>query len=339
MFSFNDFPSSFKDFPSTSTLFSWYASTTASVMMIRTMFNDLLPEVVRTYLCSFFLNIFKRGSNELTLVIEESTSFSQNQIYEASDAYLSTKITSKTKRVKICKTPYQKNITVRLEKNEEIVDTFEGVELTWRHVCFDPAHRLNNPARLMQYPVRPEKKAFELTFHQKNKDMVFNSYMPFVLQKANAISEEERSLSMYTLSKMEVDKSIKWASINLEHPATFDTIAMEPKLKRNLIEDLNRFLRRKDFYKRVGRAWKRGYLLYGPPGTGKSSLVAAMANYLKFDVYDLQLASIMHDSDLRKLLLQTGNRSILVIEDIDCSADLTDRRNGSTLPEVSSNSY
>jgi chaperone BCS1 len=101
---------------------------------------------------------------------------------------------------------------------------------------------------------------------------------------------------------------------------------MEPDLKNIVIEDLNRFVKRKDFYKRVGRAWKRGYLLYGPPGTGKSSLVAAMANHLKFDVYDLQLANIMRDSDLRRLFLATGNRSILVIEDIDCSLDLPDRR-------------
>lgn len=101
---------------------------------------------------------------------------------------------------------------------------------------------------------------------------------------------------------------------------------MDPELKQGVMEDLNRFVKRKEFYKRVGRAWKRGYLLYGPPGTGKSSLVAAMANHLKFDVYDLQLANIMRDSDLRKLLLATGNRSILVIEDIDCSVDLPDRR-------------
>lgn len=75
----------------------------------------------------------------------------------------------------------------------------------------------------------------------------------------------------------------------------------------------------KEFYKRVGRAWKRGYLLYGPPGTGKSSLIAAMANYLKFDIYDLQLANIVSDSDLRRLLLsQIG----------DCSVDLPDRIHG-----------
>ena len=53
-----------------------------------------------------------------------------------------------------------------------------------------------------------------------------------------------------------------------------------------------------------------------------------MANYLKFDIYDLQLDNLVTDSDLRKLLLATANRSILVIEDIDCSVDLPGRRHG-----------
>ncbi|CAA0839254.1 P-loop containing nucleoside triphosphate hydrolases superfamily protein [Striga hermonthica] len=89
--------------------------------------------------------------------------------------------------------------------------------------------------------------------------------------------------------------------------------------------DLDRFVRRRDYYRRVGKAWKRGYLLYGPPGTGKSSLVAAMANYLKFDVYDLELTSVYSNSDLRRTLLSTNNRSIIVIEDVDCSAQMHDR--------------
>lgn len=89
------------------------------------------------------------------------------------------------------------------------------------------------------------------------------------------------------------------------------------------MEDLTAFAAGREFYSRVGRAWKRGYLLYGPPGSGKSSLIAAMANFLCYDVYDLELTKVSDNSELRSLLIQTTNRSVIVIEDIDCSVDLT----------------
>ncbi|KAL1213540.1 AAA-ATPase [Cardamine amara subsp. amara] len=112
----------------------------------------------------------------------------------------------------------------------------------------------------------------------------------------------------------------EWGCTNLEHPSTFDTLAMDPNAKKKIIDDLERFLKRREFYKRVGKAWKRGYLLYGPPGTSKTSLIAAMANYLKFDVFDLELSSIYDNGELKR-----RNRSILVIEDIDCNAKVRDR--------------
>ncbi|GFY89709.1 P-loop containing nucleoside triphosphate hydrolases superfamily protein [Actinidia rufa] len=104
-----------------------------------------------------------------------------------------------------------------------------------------------------------------------------------------------KSLCLYP----DVQSSHAWNAINLDHPATFETLAMDVELKSTIMEDLERFVRRRDLYRKVGKAWKRGYLLYGPPGTGKSSLIAAMANYLKFDVYDLELTDIRDNSDLR----------------------------------------
>ena len=70
----------------------------------------------------------------------------------------------------------------------------------------------------------------------------------------------------------------------------------------------------------------RGYLLYGPPGTRKLTMVATNANLLSYDVYDLELTVVHDNTELRRLLIDTTSKSILVIEDIDCSVDLTGRR-------------
>uniref|UniRef100_A0A6N2NIJ7 AAA+ ATPase domain-containing protein n=1 Tax=Salix viminalis TaxID=40686 RepID=A0A6N2NIJ7_SALVM len=315
-----------KELPSSSSLLAAYASMAGSIMMAQSIANQLshlIPHQIRGYFLSTLRYFFKPQSPVLTLVIEESTGIAQNQIYDASETYLCTKVSPRTKRLKISKTPKERNFTIKLEKGEKIVDHYEGIELQWRLV-FAEADKNDSHNHLQ--PKNVEKRWFELSFHRNHKETVLGSYLPYILGKAKYIKEEDRVLKMHTLGNSQGYGGIKWESINLEHPASFETLAMEPDLKDLLIQDLNRFVKRKDFYKRVGRAWKRGYLLYGPPGTGKSSLVAAMANHLKFDVYDLQLANIMRDSDLRRLFLATGNRSILVIEDIDCSLDLPDRR-------------
>ncbi|XP_041021267.1 AAA-ATPase At2g18193-like [Juglans microcarpa x Juglans regia] len=306
---------------SASTLFSAYASLAASMMLIRSMANELLPPQLRSYLFSAFTYFFTPLSSTLTLVIDEQCGMVRNQVYDAAEIYLLTKISPNTDRLRVSKTQRQKHLGVAIEKDEEITDTFENLQLIWRFVCTEPKNQHSS-----------ERRCYVLIFNKKFKDKVFDSYLPYVLLRAKAILEEQKVVKLYSRECPYDDEDGSggggvWGSINLEHPSTFDTLAMDPELKKSIIDDLDRFVRRKEFYRKVGKAWKRGYLLYGPPGTGKSSLIAAMANYLKFDIYDLELTSIFSNSDLRRVLLSTTNRSILVIEDIDCSMEMQDRQN------------
>ncbi|KAI3924807.1 hypothetical protein MKW98_031058 [Papaver atlanticum] len=101
---------------------------------------------------------------------------------------------------------------------------------------------------------------------------------------------------------------------------------MDPDKKNEIIDDLLTFRDGKQYYAKVGKPWKRGYLLYGPPGTGKSSMIASMTNLLNYDVYDVELTTVTDNSELRRLLQDTTDKCIIVIEDIDCSLSLTGKR-------------
>ncbi|XAR73839.1 hypothetical protein NMG60_11007941 [Bertholletia excelsa] len=288
-------------------------------MLVRSMANELVPSPVRSYLNSLVHYLFTPLSNRLTIVVDERCGFSRNQVYDAAETYLRTKINPNTERIKVSKTSKQKNLLVGIEKGEKVSDRFDNIELTWRFVTVEPQNNSSG-----------EKRFFELSFHKRFKNRILNEYLPYVLARHKEINEQEKMVMLYssdrTYGNVEGGGRGGWGSINLEHPATFDTLALDPELKKAIIDDLERFVRRREFYKRVGKAWKRGYLLYGPPGTGKSSLIAAIANYLKFDIYDLELTSLYSNSDLRRILVSTTNRSIIVIEDIDCSVEMQDRQ-------------
>ncbi|KAG6594810.1 AAA-ATPase, partial [Cucurbita argyrosperma subsp. sororia] len=305
---------------SASAVFSAYASFATTMMLVRSITSELLPPKIISFFHSIFFYFFGSVSFQVKIIIEENCGFSPNQIFQAAEVYLRTKISPSTETLKAHKTSRQKKITLSIDKGQEIVDHFDNIRLQWRFVC---SHDEQNGGG------NKEKRHFELVFPKKFRDRVVESYLPYVLKRAKEIKEEDKVVKIFS-QECQYDEdggSGNWGSINLDHPSTFETLAMDPDLKQSIIDDLDRFVNRREFYKKVGKAWKRGYLLYGPPGTGKSSLIAAMANYLKFDIYDLDLSYIYSNGDLRRVLLSTTNRSILVIEDIDCSVEIQNREN------------
>ncbi|KAJ9709795.1 hypothetical protein PVL29_001314 [Vitis rotundifolia] len=291
---------------------------------VQTMAKQLIPQPLQDKILSGIGRLLGDPSSQMTLVIDEYNGYAMNQIYEASEIYLQTKISPAVSRLRVSRAPREKNLLVTINKGEKVIDVFEGIQLKWEMVS-------STEKQLVMGGDKGERRSIELSFLKKNMEKVLSSYLPYVVERSELIKEENKVVKLYSLGNFQGGAIVgggAWGSINLDHPSTFETLAMDLKLKEDLIKDLDRFVRRRKFYKRVGKAWKRGYLLYGPPGTGKTSLIAAMANYLKFDVYDLELTSLQRNSQLRKLLVSTKNRSILVIEDIDCSTELQDRQAG-----------
>uniref|UniRef100_A0A0A0KKI2 AAA+ ATPase domain-containing protein n=1 Tax=Cucumis sativus TaxID=3659 RepID=A0A0A0KKI2_CUCSA len=305
---------------SVSAVFSAYASFATTMMLIRSLTNELLPAKFISLLSSIYVYFFGSLSSQTKFVIDESSGLSPNEVFQAADIYLRTIISPSTDILKVHKTARQQNITLSIYKDQEISDYFQNIHLQWQLVCSNDSHDTTT-----------EKRHFELSFPKKFRERVVDFYLPYVLKTAKEVEEKNKVVKIFSQECNDYDDyagAATWGSVNLDHPSTFDTLAVDPELKQWIIDDLDRFVRRRDFYRKVGKAWKRGYLLYGPPGTGKSSLIAAMANYLKFNIYDLDLTTIYSNSDLRRNLLATRNRSILVIEDIDCSVEIQNRDSG-----------
>ncbi|KAE8736241.1 Mitochondrial chaperone BCS1-like protein [Hibiscus syriacus] len=148
-----------------------------------------------------------------------------------------------------------------------------------------------------QNPHSGEKRHFELSFNKKHKDKVLDFYLPNVLLKAEETKNKDKAIKIYrrqcTFSEDDGETTGFLGSIILDHPATFDTLATNPDLKKMIIDDLDRFLKTKGYYKKVGKGWKRG---------------------------------VRSDADLRRTLLSTGNRFILLIEEIDCISGVLERK-------------
>ncbi|CAH2049022.1 unnamed protein product [Thlaspi arvense] len=153
--------------------------------------------------------------------------------------------------------------------------------------------------------------------------MVVSEYVKYVMEEGIATVASNRQLKLYSNCCSEGGDYWNYMK-DFDNSAAFDTLAMEKNKKQDIIEDLVRFSNAREYYRRIGKPWKRGYLLFGPPGTGKSTMIAVMANFLSYDIYDLELTAVLSNAALKRLLNRTPCNSILVIEDIDCSSNVTD---------------
>ncbi|CAL5096533.1 unnamed protein product [Urochloa decumbens] len=300
------------------------ASAAASLMLVRSVVNELLPDELRDALRSGVGRLRSHMSSQHTITVDRKVDdLTSNHVFEAVKAYLAAHVNTRTQQ-HLCVSSLDEDdkMTVTMAEGEEVADVYDGTEFKWclnyRYVSSDSGNGSRGNGGKHQL----EAHSFVVTFPKKHKEKALSSYLPHIVATAKAMKAQERTLQIY------MNNWEDWHPMDLHHPSTFGTLAMDYEVKQSIVDDLNRFIKRKDYYKRIGKAWKRGYLLYGPPGTGKSSLIAAMANHLRFDIYDLELTAVQSNSDLRRLLVGINSRSILVVEDIDCTIKLQQREGG-----------
>jgi chaperone BCS1 len=122
-------------------------------------------------------------------------------------------------------------------------------------------------------------------------------------------------------------KNGRWDSSDLDNKRNIETIILKDNYQLKIKTDVERFMNGSEFYQKVGMPYKRGYLFYGCPGTGKSSMIRAMSNYTKRDVYNVHLSEIKSDSELFEIMRTVPHeKSIVIFEDIDCASSVVRSR-------------
>ncbi|KAL9242273.1 hypothetical protein vseg_016291 [Gypsophila vaccaria] len=304
-----------------------YWTSLASLMGVlafcQTLITSLFPPSLRYSALNFITRLSNYFSNYCYYDITEIDGVNTNELYNAVQLYLSScaSASNSTGRLSLTRSVNSSGITFGLAHNDTLYDSYNGVSVQWDHIVTQ-----RNSNGFSWRPVPDEKRGFVMRIRKTTRPEIIPGYLDHIMEKATDIRRKFQDRFLYTNTRggsMDPTRpGHPWEAVPFKHPSTFDTLAMDPARKAEIVSDLLEFAAGESFYRATGRAWKRGYLLYGPPGTGKSSMIAAMANLLNYDIYDLEVTEVGSNSELRKLLMKTTSKSIIVIEDIDCSVNL-----------------
>lgn len=99
----------------------------------------------------------------------------------------------------------------------------------------------------------------------------------------------------------------------------FDVLAF-PSAVMLAVQESHGWLDSKDWYRRRGIPWRRGWLMTGAPGTGKTSLVRAIAEDLDLPVFVFDLATMNNEELVRFWSnMRAATPCIALLEDIDAT--------------------
>ena len=103
-------------------------------------------------------------------------------------------------------------------------------------------------------------------------------------------------------------------------------VVLDGSTYEDIVDDVETFFSKKDWYKERGLSFRRGYLFDGPPGTGKTSTIKSLARKMGMNLYVLSGAGKMRKEDMISALSDIRPKSFVIIEDIDAVFDQQTKR-------------
>jgi ATP-dependent 26S proteasome regulatory subunit len=152
----------------------------------------------------------------------------------------------------------------------------------------------------------------EVTFSKP----VTKKYLNNLFIRASKYSSPPRKKSNISVFQVN-DSNTYWDYTFDIRKRDLSTIYLTKKLKDLIISDIDKFFKRKGFYKKNCITHKKTCLLEGLPGAGKSSLITAIASKYNMNIYSMKLTLSMNDNNFSELMSSVPSKSIIVLEDID----------------------
>lgn len=157
----------------------------------------------------------------------------------------------------------------------------------------DQLHKENQPVmNLFFYDIKT-KECIYISLNQNTIKIYFKKIDTynnciFHLDNYNIKVNKYTNKRIYNIKKMSGDNVGICYKSNVSLKKTLDNIFFDDKIK--LINILDKFKNNLLYPPNVSMDNKLGIFLYGPAGTGKTGLVSAIANYLDYDIININFA-------------------------------------------------
>jgi ATPase family protein associated with various cellular activities (AAA) len=102
--------------------------------------------------------------------------------------------------------------------------------------------------------------------------------------------------------------------------SSWDSLVLDRTVRDLIQRDFEFFLKREEWFRKVGLPYRRGYLFYGPPGNGKTSAIRAMISHSSVSAFSLDFANIELTNEALSDLFEAAKHavpSMVIFEDLD----------------------
>lgn len=160
----------------------------------------------------------------------------------------------------------------------------------------------------------------EIIFYPKNK----LSFKYFELFISGIMNYKKKGNKNYLHSNTDMTVYINvdsyWEELCNRPTRSIESIYLPKEEKKKILDDFTWFFSKKTQtrYEQLGRNYKRVVLFEGVPGSGKTSLALAIASHFNYDLAILSFTDKVTDGTFTRLVRQMPEKTILLLEDIDC---------------------